>query len=187
MNRICYLLSLIILLFPYTLSAQSPDRSVDRIVVTASRSPEFLTDVPSSIQIIDEEAILRKSLPGENLGTLLGKVVPGLGMPTQSVSNFGQTLRGREILIVIDGIPQTENRQVSRQLNSIPAYLIERIEVVSGASAIYGAGATGGLIHIITKSYSPDSLSSHTIVGTSVASKPLAHSSQTYLLQQSIS
>jgi iron complex outermembrane receptor protein len=29
--------------------------------------------------------------------------------------------------------------------------MIERIEVVSGASSIYGAGATGGIINIITK------------------------------------
>jgi iron complex outermembrane receptor protein len=43
------------------------------------------------------------------------------------------------------------SRDSSRQLNSISPNMIERVEVVSGASSIYGAGATGGIINIITK------------------------------------
>lgn len=52
---------------------------------------------------------------------------------------------------MIDGVSQTGSRDVSRQLNSISPGMIERIEVISGATSIYGSGATGGIINIITK------------------------------------
>ncbi len=39
----------------------------------------------------------------------------------------------------------------SRQLDAINPFNIERIEVLSGASAVYGGDATGGVINIITK------------------------------------
>lgn len=60
-------------------------------------------------------------------------------------------MRGRNVLVMIDGVSQTGSRDVSRQLNSISPGMIERIEVISGATSIYGSGATGGIINIITK------------------------------------
>ena len=67
------------------------------------------------------------------------------------MSNFGQTLRGRNTLILIDGVSQNATRDNFRQLNSVAPESIERIEVISGASSVYGAGASGGIINIITK------------------------------------
>ena len=43
--------------------------------------------------------------------------------------------------------------------------MIERIEVVSGATSIYGSGATGGIINIITKRGGQDPISFETKVG----------------------
>ena len=51
------------------------------------------------------------------------------------------------------------------QLNSISPDMIERVEVVSGASSIYGAGATGGIINIITKRGSGDGVNFETKLG----------------------
>jgi len=53
--------------------------------------------------------------------------------------------------VMIDGVSQTGSRDVARQLNSISPNMIDHIEVVSGATSIYGSGATGGIINIITK------------------------------------
>ncbi len=155
--------------------------------VYATRTDDAIEETPASVTILEKAEIEKYDAPGQNLGTLLGKAVPGFGMPTESVSNFGQTLQGRDVLILIDGIPQNENRQVSRQLNNIKVETIERIEVVSGANAIYGAGAPGGIINIITKGYSSDPATSESWLGTSFNTKPLARSSQTYNLQQSVS
>src|SRR5699024_1967381 len=82
-------------------------------------------------------------------------------------SNYGMTMRGRVVQYMIDGVPQTGYRDLSRQLNSISPAMIERVEVVSGASSIYGYGATGGIINSITRRGSEKPLSFETTVGIS--------------------
>lgn len=52
---------------------------------------------------------------------------------------------------MIDGVSLNSSRGISRQFDSIDPFNIERIEVMSGASAVYGGGATGGIINIVTK------------------------------------
>ena len=46
---------------------------------------------------------------------------------------------------------QTPSRTDSRQLDAIDPFNIEHIEVISGATSLYGGGSTGGLINIVTK------------------------------------
>ncbi len=90
---------------------------------------------------------------------ILGFLVPSLTPSSGTTSNYGMTMRGRVVQYMIDGVPQTGYRDGSRQLNSIQPSMIERIEVVSGATSIYGSGATGGIINIITKSGGQDPIS----------------------------
>ncbi|MEO1507155.1 MAG: TonB-dependent receptor, partial [Cyanobacteria bacterium J06633_23] len=61
------------------------------------------------------------------------------------------SLRGRTALILIDGVPQNPNSGFNTELNTVDPDVIERIEIVRGPSAIYGDGATGGIINIITR------------------------------------
>lgn len=49
-------------------------------------------------------------------------------------------------------MPLSGSRSLSRELNSIDPAQLERVEVLSGATSIYGAGAAGGLINLVTKS-----------------------------------
>jgi iron complex outermembrane receptor protein len=53
---------------------------------------------------------------------------------------------------MIDGIRLSDNEQVTALMSSIPLESVERIEIVRGGSSVlYGEGATGGTIQIITK------------------------------------
>jgi iron complex outermembrane receptor protein len=55
-------------------------------------------------------------------------------------------------LVLIDGIPQsTPLRNGGRDLRTIDASAIDHIEVINGATAMYGNGAAGGVINYITK------------------------------------
>ncbi|MEM9265633.1 MAG: TonB-dependent receptor [Cyanobacteria bacterium P01_F01_bin.13] len=63
----------------------------------------------------------------------------------------GFTLRGRNALVLVDGVPQNANGPGVDAFDTIATDSIERIEVVPGASAIYGDGATGGIVNIITR------------------------------------
>lgn len=124
----------------------------EEVVVTASRRPEGIGTVPGSVTVLTREQ-LDAQLQGSarSLGDALGKVVPGLALGGESSSSYGQTLRGRNILVLIDGVPQSANRNVSHDFANIDPAAIERVEVVRGATAIYGEGAAGGIINIITR------------------------------------
>jgi iron complex outermembrane receptor protein len=57
-----------------------------------------------------------------------------------------------EALILIDGVPYYETNYGKLNLNQLPTDMIARIDVIKGApSVLYGAGAMGGVINIITK------------------------------------
>jgi iron complex outermembrane receptor protein len=130
---------------------QPASLNLQATVVSATRSEASIASIPGSVQVIDEQQIREQSGAGRRVSDILGQLVPGIAPSTGGMSNFGQTLRGRNMLVLIDGVSQNATRDNFRQLNSISPASIERIEVVSGASSIYGAGASGGIINIITK------------------------------------
>ncbi|MET7253181.1 TonB-dependent receptor [Dyadobacter fermentans] len=125
---------------------------LDEIIVSASRRVESLSETPSSVTVISPREIDALSTVSPNIANIVGYAVPGLGSPTNQTGNYGQTLRGRNLLVLIDGIPQsTPLRAGGRDIRSIDPSVIERVEVIKGATAIYGNGADGGLINYITK------------------------------------
>lgn len=72
-------------------------------------------------------------------------------------SDFALDLRGfggtsdQNIVVLVDGIRISENEQATAIMSSISIESVERIEIVRGGSSVlYGAGATGGTIQIIT-------------------------------------
>src|SRR3546814_4349645 len=68
------------------------------------------------------------------------------------MSSFGESLRGRQPLYMVDGVPQsTPLRDGSRDAHTVDPAMIERIEVIHCANALQGLGASGGIINIITK------------------------------------
>ncbi len=60
-------------------------------------------------------------------------------------------MRGRSMIVMVDGVRLNSSRSDSRQLDSIDPFNINHIEVISGATAMYGGGSSGGLINIVTK------------------------------------
>lgn len=136
-------------------------------VVTATRSQASIASIPGSVQVIDAAQIRQQSGAGRKVADILGTLVPGLAPATGGMSNFSQSLRGRNMLVLIDGVSQNASRDNFRQLNSIAPASIERIEVVSGASSLYGAGASGGIINIITKRNQGEALALSSRLGLS--------------------
>lgn len=125
---------------------------LDEIVVSATRTRQDLGSVASSVSVLGPQDLASQSAVSGDLGDMLAQTVPGLAPSNGSLSNFGQTLRGRSPFVMIDGVPQnTPLRDGARSLRTTSPETIEQIEVVRGASALYGYGATGGAINIITK------------------------------------
>lgn len=144
------------------------DNELQEIVVSASRKAEILDEVPSSVTLLSKKQIQQQLSISSNLSDILGATVPGLGFSTNRTQNLGQTLRGRRVLVMIDGIPQsTPLRDGAKDMRSLDPTVLDRVEVIKGATAIYGNGADGGLINYITKKSNPDkAISGSTEAGT---------------------
>lgn len=141
--------------------------NVDEVVLTASRKKENIKEIPSSVTIVNQKLIQSQLTVNSDITSILQYTVPSLATSSGQTSNTGQTLRGRQVLVLIDGIPQsTPLRNGARDLRSIDPSVIERIEVIKGASSIYGNGADGGIInYITTKSTSDKKISGISQVG----------------------
>ena len=141
------------------ISTDTEATELDLLVVTAARSKGELSATPGSVQIIEQEELRENLLASKNLNDFLGRYVPGLTPGNETLAGAGQTLRGRSIQVLVNGAPRNiALRNNSRILSLIDPNSIERIEVINGASAIYGDGATGGIINIITKTPSEEGL-----------------------------
>ena len=86
--------------------------------------------------------------PSEVLGSLL----PSYSPSRQKLTNSGETFRGRAVLFMIDGVPQSNPlRSGARDGYTIDMTQVERIEIIHGASAEHGLGATGGIVNFVTR------------------------------------
>lgn len=160
------------------------------LIVTATRTEEQEEDIPRSVTVIDREEIEEQTAITRDLVDIIGKTSPGLGPPTQTDSNFGQSIRGRAPQVLIDGVPITSNDSndsFNRDLRSITPGAVERIEIVRGPSATFGNGATGGVINIITQRPSDQRLTLQTEVGVNAALGELEGDSFDNFISQSIS
>lgn len=136
------------------------------IVVTAQRTTSDVTPPMRQITTLDRTEIETARAVSDTLATILAKAVPGMADSSRTMTDYGQTLRGRGALILVDGVPYNTNRDSSRNLISIDPNTIESVEVLRGGSAIYGSGATGGIIAINTRPAGGPLQAETTVTGT---------------------
>lgn len=145
-------------------SALAQETQVDeRIEITATRTNQQVATIPATVTVIDGEQLRQQLAVADSLSDVLGNLAPSFSPSRQKLSSAGETLRGRDPLYLIDGVPQSNPlRNGSRAAYTIDPLMIERVEIIHGASAIQGMGASGGIINIITKSATEGS--SHEVV-----------------------
>lgn len=125
---------------------------LEEVSVTAARAERSISDIPQSVQIINQEQIDEQLEQSSSPSAALAKLLPGFSVSNQTISGASETYRGRDLLVLMDGVPLTTPlRDVSRILALVDLNSVERIEMVAGASSLYGAGATGGTVNFITK------------------------------------
>ncbi|WP_300730816.1 TonB-dependent receptor [Pseudomonas sp.] len=124
-------------------------------VSVGARTSTAISEIPGTVWVVDQVQLQEQLDTGVTLKEAIGKLVPGLDLAPEGRSNYGQNMRGRNVLVMIDGVSQNSSRGLSRQFDSISPFNVERVEVLSGASALYGGGATGGIINIVTKKGTP--------------------------------
>lgn len=136
---------------PVLAADDAPERGeLEEIVVSGSRMHSDLVSPARQTTIVDQHDFQLQVKAGGTLAEVLAAAVPGLNPPSQTISEYSLRLRGRNFLTIVDGIALLTNRNVNRSLTNINPHTIERIEVVRGGNAIYGSGASGGVISITT-------------------------------------
>jgi vitamin B12 transporter len=146
------------LLAPPTVSAQDPPVFELPDVTSPGRRPQSRTATPASVSVLTAADLARLGVRtvGDALRFLPEVTVRdfgGLGA-VQEVSIRGSS--SPHTLILIDGVPINSTALGIAQANTIPIDIVERIEVLRGPfSAIYGSGAIGGVINIVTRSAVP--------------------------------
>ncbi|MFB6277766.1 MAG: TonB-dependent receptor domain-containing protein [Halothece sp.] len=156
------------------------------LVVTATRTEERQEDVARSVTVIDREEIKEQANLTQNLGDILGQLVPGFGPPSFQNRTNVQTLRGRQAQILVDGVPLRTNSAVDIQTRFIAPSAIERIEVVRGPTAVFGGEAKGGVINIITRKPTEQAFEATTEIGVGAALGGLQGDSFSNKQQQTI-
>lgn len=123
------------------------------IIVNVDRSEKYLRDSPYSIVLADKEQIESKNY--NSLSDLL-EYEPGIFAVRDGIWGTDINIRGlsrNNIVTIIDGTRIETANDISARLSMIDLNDIRRIEVLKGAaSSVYGSGATGGIVNIISTS-----------------------------------
>jgi len=145
------------LLAAATLQAGTPVIAPE-MIVTPSRTETAMTAVPAATAVIRADMIelhapgridaLFRSMPGVDL---LSSDFPGEPVKL-SMRGLTAGFQTKRVLVMQDGRRLNEQYQGNVELTTLPADNIDRIEVLRGpASALYGSGAMGGVVNIITR------------------------------------
>ncbi len=125
---------------------------LETVVVTATRTPKPLLDIPVVTRVITADDIQKAD--ATNIKDMLQQEIPGLEFTYsmgQQVLNIGG-YDGNNILFLVDGERMAGESMDNVDFSRLNLSSIERIEIVKGAaSTLYGSSAMGGVVNIITK------------------------------------
>lgn len=159
---------------------------IEKIQIYTERLANDLNSLARSVSVIDRQTLETQFSAAPNIAEVLAKVVPGMAPPTPALTNFGTTLRGRNALVLIDGVPMNTNRNISRDLHNLHPSQIERVEVFRGGNSLYGSGASGGVIYIYTKS-GQQVQQAQTLISAKTSLQEIDTDAMSYSVAQSVS
>ncbi len=134
---------------------KEPVATMEEVVVTATKTEEKRKDISNSLIVMDEIDVEESS--AKSLGELLANE---LGIDWRTQGNYGgaaeaihiRGMSGNGTQVFVNGVSINSPSLGIADVGRIPLNNIERIEVVKGSgSLLYGSGAIGGTVSIITK------------------------------------
>ncbi len=134
-----------------------PETVQQQVTVYATRTEGRLEDQPTRIELLDQDEADEKTMmtPGnivmmlnETSGIRVQNTSPSLGSSTVRI----QGMKGRYTRFLADGLPLFGQQGAGLGLLQIPPVDLGRVEIIKGvASALYGAGAMGGVVNLTTR------------------------------------
>ncbi|TKG28587.1 TonB-dependent receptor [Vibrio breoganii] len=162
----------IVSLYAPALFAQDTDSTkVDEtIVVTANRFEQTQSSTLATMSVIDRSQIeaIQADTALDVLQTLPGVEIVKQGTKGNTSSIFLRGTSTAQTLVLVDGVKVNSPAAGGATIGLIPAFAIEKIEVIRGPRAsIYGADAVGGVISITTVPSSGESVHELSLTGGS--------------------
>jgi vitamin B12 transporter len=130
-------------------------------VVSPGRRPQPAAASPASVSVLTGADLRRLGVRtvGEAIAFVPEAQARAYGGPGSLITPSIRGSSAEQVLVLLDGIPLNGVFAGTVDLSTIPIDDVERIEVLRGPfSAIYGSGALGGVISIITRRRAPPSL-----------------------------
>ncbi len=136
---------------------KTAEEAIEEVIVTATRTNSRIEDLPIKVEVLGQEDMDEESavVPG-NVSSILGDISI-IHIQRTSAVNGNQAIRMQGLdpkytQILHNGLPLYEGFSGNLGVLQIPPLDLKQIEVVKGSvSTLYGGGAIGGMINIVTK------------------------------------
>lgn len=141
------------LLYAQQKPSDSITKKLDEVIVTGQYEPQSIRKSVYQVRTINNKTIQSRSATSvqQVLNTELGiRFSNDMALGTSDIQLMGMS--GRNVKILLDGVPMVDRGETRESLNQIDINTIERIEIVEGPMSVsYGTDALAGVINIITK------------------------------------
>ncbi|MFH1229924.1 MAG: TonB-dependent receptor [Planctomycetota bacterium] len=134
------------------------NKTVDEIVVTATKTKRDIKDLSGNASVISSKEITESNATTSDriLSNQPGIDIEGgkfLGSKSRlNIRGLQGNYGAQRVLVLVDGRPVNEEYMGDVDFRTIPIDNVDRIEIVRGpTSALYGSNAMGGVINFITK------------------------------------
>lgn len=133
---------------------------LEEIIVTTTRSSRVIDDIPTRVEVLNEEELNEKAIMRSANIAMLLRESTGIMMQQTSASSANQSIRiqgldGRYTQLLKDGFPLFGGFSGGLSIMQIPPLDLRQVEIIKGSNAtLYGGGAIAGLVNLVT--YTPD-------------------------------
>lgn len=125
---------------------------LDEVIVSARGTDSLISQTPGGVGVVTRDAIAEQQPVSL---TDAARRIPGVETSSDAAWGSAINIRGlgrNSVVFLIDGCRVNTATDINGQFGMIPPGDIERIEVLKGPiSALYGSGAIGGVVNVITK------------------------------------
>jgi outer membrane receptor for ferrienterochelin and colicins len=136
----------------------TPDaESLEEVTVTSTRTQSRIEDLPLKVEVLGSEEMNEEAamVPG-NVASLLGDIsIIHVQTTSPLTGNQGIRMQGLDpkyTQLLRDGLPLYEGFSGNLGVLQIPPLDLKQAEVVKGSvSTLYGGGAIGGMINLVSK------------------------------------
>ena len=141
---------------PEKILLESSQSQFEGIIIEATRANKSVANLPTRTEVLTEEIDEAASMEPSRISHLITHST-GIQVQTTSATSNGAVVRiqglyGRYTQILKDGFPLYGGISGSLDVLQIPPLDLRQVEYIKGsASTLYGGGAIGGLINLLTK------------------------------------